>query len=363
MQDSLAPVYKVIGYINLTLSCVIILAILYWTASILQYIRMSRRAYKLVARQHSDVYQTRELTNKKTDYHKGILLLLILALELTQKLTAIITYAVINLQKTIPALNNTCGSSVLDLYSIMRHTPAVLVLRAVSNAAVLGMLTSIVMALIYLTNAYGQRGDRRNFRNMCVYTLTHCLLVLVLSSLAHTWLIGYLLYEVLSIADFVLLVRSARELYRVLGVRVREADLEFMRYHSFTRRRYKLVISCIILCLFVFVLGVFLNRISTILKVLVDYPCFFNQAYNLPIYLYMQGEAIEALSIVSHCLLFTFYILILIFDVLFVLLNLAAIVLRVCPHVILPCFYSDKKNRDAIEPLIKRYHKSLQYAY
>ena len=360
MQNSLTLVYSTIGYINLALSCLIILAILYWIVAVCQYTRVSRRAYKLVASQHSDVYQKRELTNKKTDYHKGILLLLILTLELTQKLTAIITYAVINLQKTNDTHNDTCSSSLLELYSVMRHSPTVLVLRAVSNAAVLGMLSSIALTLIYLTNAYGQRGNRKNFRNTCIYLLTHCLLVLVLSSIAHTWLLGYVSYEVLSVGDFILIVRSARELYRVLGARITEAEPEFVNYHSFIQRKYKLVISCIILCLFVFVLGVFVNRISTILKVLLDYPCFFQQTYNLPIYLYLQTEELLALRIVSHSLLVTFYVCILIFDILFVLLNLAAIVLRVCPQVIFPFRHSDKKNRALIEPLIKRYHKSIK---
>ena len=186
MQDKLASVYKSIGYINLTLSCIIVFAILYWIVTVFQYTRVSRREFKLVASQHSDVYQKRDLTNKRTDYHKGILLLFILTLELIQKSTAITTYGVINLLQTNSTSNSTTcsSSSMVELYSIMRHTPAVLVLRAVSNAAVLGMLSSITLALIYLTNAYGQRGDRRNFRNVCVYSLAHSLLVLLLSSLA-----------------------------------------------------------------------------------------------------------------------------------------------------------------------------------
>ncbi|KAI6649299.1 hypothetical protein LOD99_11665 [Oopsacas minuta] len=247
----------------------------------------------------------------------------------------------------------------------MRHNPSVIVLRAISNASVLGMLSCIILALVYLTNAYGERGDRRNFRNICIYTVTHCIVILILSLIVHTWLFGYVMYEVVSIIDFILILKSARELNKVLTGRIAEAKLEFdkynFRYRYRIQRRYKLVISGVILCLFIFVLGVFLHRIATIISVLKDYPCFFKQAYNIPIYLFLSKDQKTAVEIASNCFLVSFYVLILIFDILFVFLNISAILLHSFPKV-LACqsCHSDKKIRSTLEPLLNKYHMSIR---
>ena len=347
---------------NTGLSCVIICTILFWTAKLIQYTKKAKRELHLVRSKSPDVVQKRELVNKRTDYHKGILLLSILFLELIQKLTAVVTYGVINIHyvnTTTSQPSNACIN--IELYSVMRHTPAVLVLRAVSNSAILGMLSCILLTLVYLTNAYGERGDRRNFRNICVYTVIHCILVLLLSCIAHTWLVGYFIYDVLSVLDFILIARYGRELYRVLVGRTREAMLEFdrnnVRNHYIIQKRYKMVVTGVLVCLFLFVFAVFVQRISIVFSVLTDYPCFLYQSYRIPIYLFLSENGRNIVKIVSHCMLVSFYVLILIFDFLFAFLNLVAIVLHIFPKC--GYFHSNKEIRNGVEPLLQRYHKSL----
>ena len=365
-EQSIQSVYKIIGYMNTTLSCVIICTIVFWIVKVVQYAKKCKRELDLVRSHPTDVVQKRELINKRTDYHRGVLLLTILFLELTQKLTAVVTYGVINMHHvniSASQPSNACLSvSLTELYSVMRHTPAVLVLRAVSNSAILGMLSCVLLTLVYLTNAYGERGDRRNFRNFCVYAVIHCMLVLLLSCVAHTWLVGYFIYDVLSVVDFILIARYSRELYRVLVGRTREAMLEFdsnnLRYHYIIQKRYRIVVSGVLVCLSLFVFAVFVQRISIVFSVLTDYPCFLYQSYRIPIYLFLSENGRNVVKIVSHCMLVSFYVLILIFDFLFAFLNLAAIILHVFPKC--GYFHSNKEIRNGVEPLLQRYHKSIR---
>ena len=342
---SVSPFCIGVGYINLSLSCIIVCTIVFWIVRLVKFTVKSRKEFKLVKCQSRDVFQARERTNKRTHFHKGLLLLLILSMELIQKSTACVEV------------------STVELYSVMQHTPAVLELRAISNTAILGMLSTISLALTYLMNAYGERGDRKNFKRSCQYSVLHCALVLILSCFVRTFLLGYLLYELFSVIDFVLIVRNARGLNFVLRVRTAEAYQEFgwrqSRIHEKIQKRYQTIIIGVILCLLLFVLGVLLHRISIILGVFLNYPCFLLQAYSLDVWIHLSDDQINALEFLSKSLLISFYILILIFGSLFLTLNAAAILTYFYPTLGVKNVHSDKRNREFMDPLLKRYHRSL----
>ena len=61
-EQSIQSVYKIIGYMNTTLSCVIICTIVFWIVKVVQYAKKCKRELDLVRSHPTDVLINKRIT-------------------------------------------------------------------------------------------------------------------------------------------------------------------------------------------------------------------------------------------------------------------------------------------------------------